>query len=658
MARRYTNGGGSPFNCGIETASMSNWDVIVIGGGHAGTEAAHASARMGRRTALVTLNPERVGFMSCNPAMGGLAKGQLIKEIDALGGIMGINTDKTAIQYRRLNESKGPAVRSSRAQCDKRLYALRMQEYLAEVPNLSVLGGEVDELLLEGSRVQGVLLKDGTRLEARAVVITSGTFMRAVMFTGFDQTVGGRAGDEAAKGLSVSLERMGFRLGRLKTGTPPRLDRKSIDYTKLDAQPGDAKPIPFSFYYRPAPFPLLPQVDCHITYTNEQTHQIIEDNFARSPMFSGLIQGVGPRYCPSIEDKVKRFRERQRHQIFLEPEGLDTDEVYVNGISTSLPADVQEKFVHTIQGLESAKFIRFGYAVEYDCVDARQLKSTFESKDIAGLFFAGQVNGTSGYEEAGAQGLIAGINASLHVEDKDPFILSRLDGYIGVLVDDLVTKGTDEPYRMFTSRAEYRLLLREDNADLRLSEKGYRIGLLREECYRVMEARREGVARLSAALSEHFFYPRALTNSWFEERGLAPLKDKTSAEVLLRRPEIRWPELCSLGFPGTEADESVREQVEIQVKYKGYIDRDLELLEGVRKNETLRIPLSMDFDVIPGLSTEIRNRFKLTRPETIGQASRLLGVTPAAVANLMIYLKMHGDALRRDAGAHVTQGVL
>jgi tRNA uridine 5-carboxymethylaminomethyl modification enzyme len=619
-----------------------DWDVIVIGGGHAGTEAAHASARMGRRTALVTLNPSRIGFMSCNPAMGGLAKGQLIKEIDALGGIMGINTDKTAIQYRRLNASKGPAVRSSRAQCDKKLYALRMQEHLATVPNLTIVGQEVSEICIEDGRVAGVFLKDGSRLAAKAVVITSGTFMRAIMYTGFDQTEGGRAGDEAAKGLSVSLERLGFRLGRLKTGTPPRLHRKSIDYSRLEAQPGDEKPAPFSFYYRTQPFPLLPQVNCYITYTNDKTHGIIEENFDRSPMFTGLIQGVGPRYCPSIEDKVKRFRERERHQIFLEPEGLDTDEVYVNGISTSLPADVQERFVHSIEGLEKAEFIRFGYAVEYDCVDARQLRATFESKDVPGLFFAGQVNGTSGYEEAGAQGLIAGINAALSVQEKDPFALSRLDGYIGVLVDDLVTKGTDEPYRMFTSRAEYRLLLREDNADLRLSELGWKVGLLSDENYATMVKRRDEIERLGRELQSHYFYPRNEVNSWLSARGLAQLKDRVSAEVLLRRPEMNWASLCELGFAGGSAEESVSEQVEIQVKYKGYIERDMEVLEGVRKNEALSIPLDMNFDAVPGLSTEIRGRLKLTRPETIGQASRLAGVTPAAVANLMIYLKMQG----------------
>ena len=622
---------------------LDDFDVIVIGGGHAGTEAAHASAKIGCRTALLTLNPDRVGFMSCNPAMGGLAKGQLIKEIDALGGIMGMITDQTAIQYRRLNSSKGPAVRSSRAQCDKLLYAQRMQEFLATVPGLTILPFEATDLILEGSSIAGVRVKDGSELRCRSVVITSGTFLRAIMFTGFEQTEGGRVGDNSSKGLSGSLEKLGFRLSRLKTGTPPRLHKDSIDYTKVEAQPGDAIPMPFSFYHKPSRFPLLPQVDCYITYTNEKTHSIIEANFDRSPMFTGLIHGVGPRYCPSIEDKVKRFRDRDRHQIFLEPEGLSVDDVYVNGISTSLPQDVQEDFVHSIAGLEKAKFIRHGYAVEYDAVDARQLRATFESKNYPGLFFAGQINGTSGYEEAGAQGLIAGINAALRVKEKEPFILTRLEGYIGVLADDLVLKGTDEPYRMFTSRAEYRLLLREDNADLRLSQKGFDLGLLGEREYRIFSERRDEIERLRGELKNFFIAPNAKNNEWLETRGHNKLKDRVSGEVFLRRPETGWDTLLDFGFAGADTPPDIREQVEIQIKYEGYIRRDLDILEGVRKNEFLKIPDGTDFEKVHGLSKEIRGRLDFTRPETIGQASRMQGVTPAAVANLMIYLKMQSQ---------------
>jgi tRNA uridine 5-carboxymethylaminomethyl modification enzyme len=635
---------------GIETMS-NDFDVIVIGGGHAGTEAAHAAAKMGCKTALLSLNPDRIGFMSCNPAMGGLAKGQLIKEIDALGGIMAINTDKTAIQYRRLNSSKGPAVRSSRAQCDKALYAAEMQKFLANVPNLSIVPLEATDILVENGRVSGVSLRDGSQIRGTAVVITSGTFLRAVMHTGFEQTSGGRLGDIAAMGLSGSLERLGFKLGRLKTGTPPRLHKDSIDYSQTEAQGGDEKPIPFSFYNIPNPVPFLRQVDCYITYTNQQTHEIIEENFESSPMFTGIIKGIGPRYCPSIEDKVKRFRERDRHQIFLEPEGLTTDELYVNGISTSLPKDVQERFVHSIKGLENAVFVKHGYAVEYDAIDARVLRSTLESKDVPGLFFAGQINGTSGYEEAGAQGLIAGIGAACFVKEADPFQISRLDGYIGVLVDDLITKGTDEPYRMFTSRAEYRLLLREDNADLRLGEMGHQLGLLGDREFKLLEKKKSEIKQWQSSLDNHFFVPsQTVVQDWLSLRGIPKLKDRVSAALFLRRAEVGWKDLCDLGFGGESADPVVQEQLEIQTKYEGYIKRDLELLEGVRKNENLKIPQALNFDEIPGLSTEIRGRLVQTRPETIGQASRLAGITPAAVANILIFMKMRGQRNKAPEG--------
>lgn len=619
------------------------FDVVVIGGGHAGTEAAHAAARMGCKTCLITQNVKKIGALSCNPAMGGLAKGQLVREIDALGGVMGMNTDKAAIQYRKLNSSKGPAVRSSRAQCDKYAYAREMQKSLREVENLHLFEGEVKSLeMASGSsseKVTGVRLVDGSLVRSTCVIVTSGTFLGGLLFTGFSQNAGGRVGERSADFLSESLKSAGFELRRLKTGTPPRLHRESIDWEKVEPQPGDKVPSPFSFYFSGNQFPILPQVNCHITYTNEKTHEIIEANFSRSPMFTGLIQGTGPRYCPSIEDKVKRFRQRERHQIFLEPESLESDDIYVNGISTSLPKDVQEEFVRSIVGLERAQFTQFGYAVEYDCVDARQLRATFESKDVRGLFFAGQVNGTSGYEEAGAQGLIAGINAAMLVREGDPVVFSRTDGYLGVMADDLVLRGADEPYRMFTSRAEYRLVLREDNADLRLSEIGYRIGLLPEEHYRKFCLKRDKISEWSKRLTEFSVLPTEATHSWMSARGMPVLKDRVLGDVFLRRPEVTWQGLLELGFEASGVEAEVSEQVEIQTKYEGYIKRDFELMEGIRRNEQCRISSSVDFELIPGLSNEVKGRLKAVRPETIGQASRMPGVTPAAVANLMIFIQ-------------------
>lgn len=630
---------------GTHLSTMSNhYDVIVIGGGHAGTEAAFASAKLGAKTALVTLNPDRIGFMPCNPAIGGLAKGQLVKEIDALGGAMARITDLAAIQYRKLNSSKGPAVRSSRAQCDKKRYAQEMGAFIRGVPGLDVLGIEVSDIIKEKNEIQGVRLADGSELRARATVITSGTFLRAIMHTGDHKTEGGRIGDKTSKSLSNSISELGFRLSRLKTGTPPRLHIKTIDFSKLEEQPGDEHPEPFSFYQRLEKFPVLPQVSCHITYTNEQTHELIEKNFDRSPMFSGAITGKGPRYCPSIEDKVHRFRDKSRHQVFLEPEGLDVDEVYVNGVSTSLPSDVQEAFIHSIPGLENAEFLKYGYAVEYDAIDARQLRRTLASKEWSGLYFAGQVNGTSGYEEAGAQGLVAGANAALRSLGKEPFELSRMDGYVGVMIDDLVLKGCDEPYRMFTSRAEYRLLLREDNADLRLSDRAHQIGLLGSKDYETFVRKKDAIETWKKATQKGYILPTEATNSWMRERGQNELKDRLSVENFLKRPEMNWEDACLLAkegtFEGKEVPREVREQCEIQIKYAGYIKRDLELLEGVRKSERQRLPKDIDYSRVAGLSNEVIERLEKVRPETVGQVSRIAGMTPAAVANLVIHLKL------------------
>ncbi len=620
---------------------LETFDVIVIGAGHAGIEASLASARLGCKTLVLTINLERIGAMSCNPSIGGIGKGHLVKEIDALGGEMALAIDETGIQFRRLNTRKGPAVRATRAQADRFRYQERMKRVLEREPNLYLRQASVSALLVKDKRIIGVRTRTGEEYGAKAVVIATGTFLHGLIHIGLESFPAGRLGDPPSNRLAENLKELGFNIGRFKTGTCPRLDGRTIDYSKCEIQWGDY-PVPLFSFKNRGKRPPLPQVPCFVTYTTPETHEIIRKALDRSPLFTGKIKARGVRYCPSIEDKIFRFPDRERHQIFLEPEGLDTVEVYPNGISNSLPLDVQIEMVRSIPGLEKAVILRPGYGIEYDFVYPDQLKHTLETRLIEGLFLAGQINGTTGYEEAGAQGLIAGINAGLKAKEMEPFILDRSQAYIGVLIDDLVTKGTDEPYRMFTSRAEYRLILREDNADLRLTELGRKLGLVDDERWEIFVNRKTKIEELFRLIKELKVTP-SFINPFLEREGLTPIRETQRLIDILKRPELEWRKVVDLIEELRKFPEDVLEEVETEVKYSGYIERQEREIERFKKWETMKLPEDLDYYEIPGLSNEIREKLTRIRPQSIGQALRIPGVTPSAISAIQIYLKKRGN---------------
>lgn len=620
---------------------QENFDVIVVGGGHAGTEAALSAARMGQKTLLLTHNIDTLGQMSCNPAIGGIGKGHLVKEVDALGGLMAQAIDKGGIQFRTLNSSKGPAVRATRAQADRALYKAAVREKLENQPNLMLFQQSVDDLIVDNDRVVGVVTEMGLKFRAKAVVLTVGTFLGGKIHIGLENYSGGRAGDPPSIALANRLRELPFRVDRLKTGTPPRIDARTVDFSQLQAQHGDNPTPLFSFMGKPSDHPR--QIPCFITHTNEQTHDVIRNNLDRSPMYSGVIEGIGPRYCPSIEDKVMRFADKNSHQIFIEPEGLTTHELYPNGISTSLPFDVQMQIVRSMKGFENAAIVRPGYAIEYDFFDPRDLKQTFETKFIHGLFFAGQINGTTGYEEAAAQGLLAGMNAALLSQDREGWSPRRDQAYMGVLIDDLSTMGTKEPYRMFTSRAEYRLLLREDNADLRLTEIGREFGLVDDERWARFNQKIENMEQERQRLKDIWITPNSDHVEELNKILKTPITREANGEDLLRRPEVTYEQLTAIeAFAPAHDDAQAREQVEIQVKYQGYIDRQKDEVEKSLRHEKTKLPLDLDYSLVKGLSNEVIAKLNDAKPETIGMASRISGITPAAISLLLVYLKKQG----------------